>query len=445
VRRHPLLFQINTQVVLTEIGRALGRPATLDDLPEPLLDRIVSQGFSLVYLLGVWQIGEAGRRISRSNPELRAGYQRVLGDLKETDISGSPFAVKSYTAREGFGGDTALARTRRRLAQRGLGLVLDYVVNHIAPDHPWAFEHPEMLVHGSEADLAREPQNYTRVRTARGERILAYGRDPFFPGWPDTLQLNHRHPACREAMLGELVAIASRCDGVRCDMAMLVLPDVFASTWGDRARPVDGPPPVETSFWRAAIENVRARRRDFTFIAEAYWDREWQLMQEGFDFTYDKRLYDRLRDRVARPVREHLMADADYQNRSVRFLENHDEPRAAATFPGDVHRAAAVVAYFVPGMRFFHEGQFEGRRVHVSMHLARRPVEEPDPSLVAFYDRLLAALRRAEAHDGVWRLLRCRPAWEGNDSVDHFIVGSWELGAARLHVAVNYAPTRSQS
>ena len=81
--------------------------------------------------------------------------------------------------------------------------------------------------------------------------MIAHGRDPYFPGWPDTLQVNHRHAGFREAMLRTLESIAQQCDGVRCDMAMLVLPDVIARTWGERARPTDGSAPVDDAFWEA--------------------------------------------------------------------------------------------------------------------------------------------------------------------------------------------------
>ena len=152
--------------------------------------------------------------------------------------------------------------------------------------------------------------------------MLAYGRDPYFEGWPDTLQLNYGNPELQHAMVGELTRIAGQCDGVRCDMAMLVLPDVFESTWGIRAE----------LFWPKAIDAVRREYPAFLFMAEVYWDREWTMQQQGFDYTYDKRLYDRLREGHARPVRDHLRAGLDYQNKMARFLENHDEPRAAATF-----------------------------------------------------------------------------------------------------------------
>ena len=129
-------------------------------------------------------------------------------------------------------------------------------------------------------------------------------------------------------------------------------------------------------------------------MAEVYWDLEWTLQQQGFDYTYDKRLYDRLRDGHARPVREHFHAGLEYQNKLARFLENHDEPRAAATFSPEVHEAAAVITFLSPGLRFFHQGQFQGRQKRISPHLVRGPDEPIDQQLEQFYDRLLAVLRQ---------------------------------------------------
>ena len=238
----------------------------------------------------------------------------------------------------------------------------------MAPDHPWVSEHPDFFVSGTEEQLAAQPQNYCRVGKGPGARILAYGRDPYFDGWPDTLQLNYGNPALQEAMLGELRRIARQCDGVRCDMAMLVLPEVFERTWGISASP----------FWPGATEAVRKKVPGFLFLAEVYWDLEWTLQQQGFDYTYDKRLYDRLEEGHARPVREHLFAGLDFQDRLARFLENHDEPRAAATFAPEEHRAAAILTFLTPGLRFFHQGQREGKRVRIPVHLGRGPDEAAD-------------------------------------------------------------------
>jgi hypothetical protein len=438
---YPALYEINTRVVLRE----LGPQATFDDLPDAYLDRLVELGFDIIWMLGVWQTGPAGRQVSRSQPDWRRGYLHDLPDLKDEDICGSPFAVQGYTVHSDFGGDAALTRLRQRLADRGLRLLLDCVPNHVALDHPWTQSHPEYFIAGSESDLAREPNNFVRVPGAHGPLILAHGRDPYFPGWPDTLQLNYRHPGLRAAMRAELFKIAGLCDGVRCDMAMLLLPDVFLRTWGDASRPRDGTAPVDEPFWPEAIRQVRESYPEFLFLAEVYWDLEWALQQEGFDYTYDKRLYDRLRDQKAGPVRAHLSAPIAFQRHCARFLENHDEPRAAAVYPPEVHQAAAILSFCTPGLRFFHEGQLEGRRTHVSIHLARRRVEPVNADLQRFYGRLLEALKRAQLRSGDCDFYPCRTAWPGNPTGDQFLAFGWasHLGP-RLLAVVNYGPTRGQ-
>jgi len=433
--RYPALFQINTRVRLAELRAGLGRPATLDDVPDADLAALAADGFDLVWFLGVWQTGEEGRRISREHPGLREEYHRVLPDFTDADVRGSCFAIHDYRVHEDFGGDEALARLRKRLKRHGLRLILDFVPNHMAPDHPWVASHPEWFVPGTEELLAAQPQNYRRIETATGSRILAYGRDPYFDGWSDTLQLNYGEPALQEAMLGELRRIARQCDGVRCDMAMLVLSEVFHRTWGIAA-------PL---FWPRFMEAVRREDPGFLFLAEVYGDLEWTLQQQGFDYTYDKRLYDRLVEGRARPVREHLYAGLDFQDRCARFLENHDEPRAAATFAPEVHRAAAIITFLTPGLRFFHQGQREGKRVRIPVHLARGPVESPDAGIAAFYHGLLACLRDPAFRDGGWQLLECLPAWDGNWTSDAFVAFSWTgPGDQRRLVAVNYAPHAGQ-
>jgi glycosidase len=436
----PTLLQINTRTWLNELGAALRRPATLDDVPDATLDRIARDGFEWVWLLGIWQTGEAGREISLHEPQFRAEYHELLGEFTDADVSGSPFAVQQYVVNREFGGPAALRRLRARLAERDLRLMLDFVPNHTAPDHPWVRQHPEFYVHGSEEDLAREPNNYRKV----GQAVLALGRDPYFPGWSDTLQLNYRHEGLREAMLGELLSISGQCDGVRCDMAMLILPEVIARTWGERSRPADGSTPRDDSFWPWAIERVRRAHPGFVFMAEAYWDLEWTLQQQGFDYTYDKRLYDRLHNRDVGAVRGHLHADGNYQQHSARFLENHDEPRAAGAFDPQVHEAAAVLALLAPGLHFVHEGQTTGRRIRASNHLRRRAVEPVDRELEHFYARLMECMRHEEVRDGEWQLLDTRQAWGGNDSSGQFVAYAWQKDGRRTLVAVNYSPSPGQ-
>lgn len=428
--KYPSLYQVNTRVFLSQLSAKLGRPATLDDVPDHQLDEWAERGFDLIWFLGVWQTGPAAQKVSASKPDWLEEYGRTLPDFRESDICGSCFAIREYRVHQDFGGDEALSRLRQRLRDRGLRLILDFVPNHTAPDHPWVSAHPDYFVGGTEEQLSAQPQNYCRI----GKRIFAYGRDPYFDGWPDTLQLNYGNASVQEAMIGELRRIATQCDGVRCDMAMLVLPDVFERTWGISTRP----------FWPRATGTIHDEIPGFLFLAEVYWDLEWTLQQQGFNYTYDKRLYDRLHERNVRSVREHLMADLEFQEKSVRFLENHDEPRAAATFPIEIHRPAAIITFLTPGLRFFHQGQFEGKKIRISVHLGRGPAEPKDDDVAKFYAALLERLKDPVFREGNWQQLECRPAWEGNWSCNSFVIYAWSGGNGRRLVIANYCDHASQ-
>ena len=166
-----------------------------------------------------------------NNPGLLTDFRRALPDFTEEDNVGSPYCVRRYIVDARLGGREGLAFAREQLAKRGMRLVLDYVPNHVAPDHPWALEHPEYFIQGSLEDLEREPAAFLQV----GEKIIACGRDPYFPAWPDVLQLNAFHPGLRQAAIETVTEIASQCDGMRCDMAMLLMNPIFERTWGERA------------------------------------------------------------------------------------------------------------------------------------------------------------------------------------------------------------------
>src|SRR6266404_1463056 len=433
--RYPSLLQINTRVWLQRLCREAARRVTLADIDDATIDGFAEKGFDWIWLLSVWQIGAAGRAVSRGNPQWRAEFQAILPDLSEDDICGSGFAITAYTVNNALGGERALTRFREKLAQRSIRLMLDFVPNHTAPDHPWVKTHPDYYIEGNEQALAAAPQNYLRVDTDRGPKILAHGRDPNFPGWPDTLQLNYANPELQAARIDELIAIASKCDGIRCDMAMLLLPDIFQRTWGMTPKP----------FWPTATAAVHARHPAFTFMAEVYWDLEWTLQQQGFAYCYDKRLYDRLRDGHTAPIRGHLLAGLDYQDKLARFLENHDEPRAASEFPWPQHQAAAIITFLSPGLRFFHQGQFEGAHVRVPTHLCRGPVETVNPEAAAFYSRLLQVLKTSALRDGAWSQIQPQPAWSGNWTSDDFIVYAWAGDKVTCHVVVvNYASNQGQ-
>jgi hypothetical protein len=441
--QHPILYEINTRVWLRELSQKAGKTLTLAEIPEEVIAEIVEIGPDLVWLMGVFTVGDVGRALSLSHPGLRRDYNHALPDWMESDVIGSPYAVADYVVSPDLGGPEALAVLRAKLAAHGIGLLLDFVPNHTARDHSWVKEHPEYYVHGSEDD-GRDDQNFFLADTHDGTRVLACGRDPYFPGWTDTAQLNYRHKATRRAMTDALLSISRQCDGVRCDMAMLVLEEIFDRTWGARAD-VPGPDRAQGEFWAQATDEVRAAHPGFLFLAESYWDLEWRLLSLGFDYAYDKVLLDRLKSSEAPHVRGHLTADMEYQERLARFLENHDESRAASLFQGERHKAAAVLTMTSPGMRFFYEGQFEGHTLHLPVQLGRRQQPAPSEDLRAFYRTLRGVLRTHALRHGKPRLLTARPAWSGSGSHQNLIAWRWDAGSRGQFVAViNYSSHQAQ-
>jgi glycosidase len=422
----PFLYEINTWPWLAAISHDEGRAIDLGSVPDRYWDEIADLGFDGVWLMGVWQRSPAGIAIALSNEGLRASFGAALPDWQVNDVVGSPYCVRGYVVDDHFGRRTGLASAREALAARGLGLILDFVPNHVAPDHQWTTTSPELFVPGATPDLERAPASFVEI----AGRVLANGRDPYFPAWPDVVQLNAFDPALRAAVIETLNDIADQCDGVRCDMAMLVMNDVFARTWGDRV----GPTP-STDYWPTVIPAVRDTHPGFVFLAEAYWDMEWALQQQGFNYCYDKRLYDRIVQGPAEQVRLHLMAHDEYQHRLVRFIENHDEPRAAATFGSTRSQVAAVTALTQAGARLVHNGQLEGATVHLPVFLGRYPAEPTDAALLAFYRSLLPALADRTFRSGRWRLCD-RLGWPGDDRYQNLVAWSWE-GDTRWLIVVN--------
>ena len=441
---HPRLLQIDTRSWLARLSARADRRVRLADVSDAAIDEQLGTGFDLVWLMGVWDRGSTGRRIARAQPWLQAERERLLPDGSARDVIGSPFAIAGYRVAEDLGGDEGLAVLRHRLASRGAGLILDFVPNHTAIDHPWVRRHPERYVQGNDAQRLGDPDAYVEIRTD-ARRWIAHGRDPYFPPWTDTAQLDYRHPEVHEAMRDVLAQVSTRCDGVRCDMAMLVLDDVFRSTWAEHE--ATGAPDVATGeFWWEAIRSVRRAYPSFLFIAEAYWDTEWRLQRLGFDFTYDKRLLDRLVTGDARGVIAHLRADEAYQLGSVRFLENQDEPRAAARFTPPALRAALLTAAAVPGMLLVQEGEVDGARLRPPVQLARRPVEPVDPGIAAVHAEVLGVTSQPPFRSGVCVTVEPRAAWPGNDSNEVILARLWvgSTGVFRL-VVINLADSPSQA
>jgi hypothetical protein len=414
---HPVVHEVNTAVWLGEVSRRAGRPLSLADAPAHEWDAVVPDGITVVWLMGVWTRSAAGRDIAMADSALRQSWSSALPGWTDDDVAGSPYCICEYEPDPSIGGWAGLDAARQQLRARGAGLMVDWVPNHVGPDSPWLLEVPEAFVHGTAEEAAAEPGAYLQIAGP----TFAKGRDPYFPPWQDVVQVDAFSAALRDRAAAALTEIAGHADAVRCDMAMLMLDDVVKATWGDRV----GPAPQRT-YWAEVIAAVHAVHPQFRFVAEAYWDREWDLQQLGFDHCYDKRLYDRMSAGGAGQVRGHLGADLTYQQRLVRFLENHDEPRAAATFVPDAReRACAIVIATLPGMTLWHEGQADGRKVFLPVFLRRRPNEPADSDLSAFHHRLWAVAPLVRR--GTWRRSEVT-GWPDNPSAEALLAWTWRDG-----------------
>jgi len=433
-RSRPVIYEIFTHVWLHELSERYQQPVTLGNVPAQEWDALRALCVDAVWLMGVWERSPEGIAVSNANASQQQEFRRALPDFQTGDNIGSAYCVRAYTVDAQLGGADGLARARAELAARGLKLLLDFVPNHVAPDHAWVTEHPEYFVRGAAEDLARAPQEFIE----RGAQIIANGRDPYFAPWRDVVQLNAFDSGLRAAALATVQSIAAQCDGVRCDMAMLLLNEIFARTWGARAGAVP-----ETEYWRELIPAVKAQFPDFLFLAEAYWDLEFELMQRGFDYCYDKRLYDRLARENAESVRGHLLGGLDYQDRLVRFIENHDEPRAAATFAPMQERAAAVIIATLPGAKLLYDGQLEGRKIKLPVFFRRRASEAHDYELDMFYRALLKTVHADLFHAGEWRMCAVQ-GWSDNTSNQNLLAWSWRHAERRMLIVVNYSNRRSQ-
>jgi hypothetical protein len=433
--KHPVIYEINTWVWLRELGLNYGRPIDLSTVPQQEWEAIASYGFDAVWFMGVWERSPAGIKISMRNKGLLEDFKRALPDFSTEDNVGSPYCVRRYVVDQHLGGPKGLEAARKALAQRGIRLILDFVPNHVAPDHPWVSEHPEYFVQGTVDDARNDPAAFIEA----GGKVFACGRDPYFPAWPDVLQLNAFELGLRQEVIDTVSNIAEQCDGVRCDMAMLMLNNIFERTWGGRA----GAKPTN-DYWKAIIPAIKKMHRDFRFIAEAYWDLEWELQQQGFDYCYDKKLYDRMEHGDTEAVRMHLLADPSYQKGMVRFIENHDEPRAAATFPDGKGRAAAMAIITLTGAKLLHEGQFEGKTVRLPVFLGRRPDEQVDHDLVSFYRRLLKETGRDVFRNGTWSLCE-RSGWPDNLSFLNILAWCWTKDNERILIIINFGKASAQA
>ncbi len=432
--KNPKIYEINTWPWFQSLSEIYNTSITLNNIPDEVFNHEI-KCFDVVWLMGVWERSPASKKIALEHPDLQKEYHKVLHDFKDEDVIGSPYAVYYYHIDNKLGGVDGIIKFRSQLKEMGIQLILDYVPNHISVDSLWTFEN-NLFIEGTLDDLMSHPYDFFSI----SEKIFAHGRDPNFPSWTDTIQINAFSEAARQKTIKTLLNIAELCDGVRCDMAMLLTNDVFRRTWGEKA----GEPP-EKEFWEEIIPAVKEKYPNFIFIAEVYWDMEWDLQQQGFDFCYDKRLYDRLAHGNANTINDHLKAEWKYQSKLVRFIENHDEMRAIEKFGEEKSKAAAIIALTLPGARLVYNGQTRGNRIKLPVQLGRIPFEETNNTIFEFYQDLFKSIPGREYGVGSWSLCESKLVKSNDSSFTDIISYLWWINDDYRLIVVNYSPNSSEA
>lgn len=429
-RQNPFIYEINTRLFLRERNLKW-----ILDIPHSYWEDLKKKGFDYVWMMGVWDTCESIIEKCCFAENLTGSYSRALKDWKKEDVIGSPYAVNKYIPHKDVGTLQDIKTLKDLLHTYDMGLILDFVPNHFSADTELLKEHPDFFLRVTKEDFDGDQHTFFEAAGLPGN-YFAHGRDPFFPAWTDTVQVNFKSRSLREYYKETMIGLSDCCDGLRCDMAMLGLNNVFRNTWGMMLPEGDEP---EEEFWKELISAVKSNSPGFIFIAEAYWDLEWQLQQLGFSFTYDKKLLDRLRDATAEKVRDHLKAEESYQKKSLRFLENHDEERAVTALGKEKSLAGAVIISTIQGMRFFHDGQFQGKRVRIPVQLGREPKEQIIESVESFYTKLFSITSDTVFKEGTWKMRECGQVSQSNYTNTNLLAWTWSLPGQNALVVVNYS------
>src|SRR4029079_15437005 len=136
--------------------------------------------FDAIWPMGVWQISPGAYKISK---------------IVSEDYEGSPYALSRYKFSRPLGGKRQFVSLTKRAHKAGLAVIVDFVSNHMALDSPWIDEQADLFI--TSFPRARKQQTSEFFLHPSGE-VLAFGRDPFFPPWNDTAQLDYTNPATRE-------------------------------------------------------------------------------------------------------------------------------------------------------------------------------------------------------------------------------------------------------
>jgi len=430
--KYPRLLEVNVRIWI----KRFGKDSTLSSVSDQQITVWKDMGIDMIWLMGIWNNNKDIITEYCFEPELINSYNSALKDWQTDDVIGSPYSIDRYEVNPLLGSKDELLKFKQKLNEHGIRLILDFVCNHFSAKSSLIWSNKEIFLFADEYIFKNDPYTFY-PSPANPKEFLAHGRDPLFPPWKDTAQVNFYSQDARNYLISILKNLTEVCDGVRCDMAMLPLNNIFYNTWIGVIKKYGYERP-EKEFWEIAISEVKKLREDFVFIAETYWDLEWQLQNLGFDFTYDKRLTDRLISGDIKSIKDHLNAELSYQDRSVRFLENHDEDRASVKFGRERSLAAAVIISTIPGIAFYFDGQCAGKRIKLPLQLGREPEEKQDEKIKEYYSNLFTITRDEIFRNGEWKLLEPLPVNSSDQSYENLLAWEFRSQDQLRIIVVNY-------
>ena len=421
---HPILYEISTRPWLYELSKKYGKEITkLRQIPLEEFDNLKNRNIDIVWMMGVWKLGSYGLEFDK-----KQDYSNVLPGWNSDDVIGSPYAISEYTCNPDIGTDDDLIWLRQQLNSRGMKLMLDFVPNHSAVDAPTATSNPKLYMRAPNG--VKNPARYT-------DSGLAYGKDPYFDPWRDVIQWNYWESETRTLMKNNLLTVLKYADGARCDMAHLVLNDVFGKTWKEELDAYSYTRPNQ-DFWEYAFREVKTRYPEAILLAEVYEDWEIELLYKlGFTYCYDKVLLDKL-EKGAYEVNDYIHYKGEhYWGHVAHFVENHDENRAVYSMGGNIEKAkaAGTIAATVGGMIFFNHGQWSGLKNKLDVHLRRGASESENSNVVKYYETLTQIINdpafKGPNYYFVWNM--------SGDKASEFVAYIREKDSSHYLVVVNYS------
>ena len=410
-------------VWLDQLSKKYGRAITrLDEIPDEELDTLRDEGFTGLWLIGLWERSYASKRIKQinGNPEAAA----------------SAYSLYDYEIAHDIGGWNALENLRTRLWQRGIRLASDMVPNHTGMDSKWIVEKPDLFVQRRDCpfpqytfngeNLSRdgrvgiylEDHYYTktdcavifkRIDNYTGDvRYIYHGNDGTGLPWNDTAQIDFLNPAAREEVMQEIIKVAKNFPIIRFDAAMVLAKKHIRRLWypepgqgGDIATRSETSLSTEefnraipNEFWREVVDRIAAEVPDTLLLAEAFWMMEGYFVRTlGMHRVYNSAFMNMLKkeenQKYRDTIKNTLRFDPQVLKRFVNFVNNPDEETAVAQFgKGDKYFGVCTLMVTMPGLPMFGHGQIEGFEEKYGMEYTRAyRNESPDEGFIARHRR----------------------------------------------------------